>query len=150
MIRVTVSCVRAQRDPAEIDAGPHGEWQCQGIGVWQRFRRKWAIWRVGQPPLFKCIFTWRVASIAYGSCVIVQPSLFVIALTRWSSRYPIHNQSIAEIWPNLYRIVAIPLYARPYSYGTRRDPAVSGVTRARTCELFKSPISMIMVVTIDC
>jgi hypothetical protein len=32
----------------------------------------------------------------------------VIALTRGSSRYPIHNQSTSAIRPILYRIVAMP------------------------------------------
>jgi hypothetical protein len=43
-------------------------------GVWQRFRRKWAICRVGEPLFFRCIFTRHVSSITYRFCAIVQPS----------------------------------------------------------------------------
>jgi hypothetical protein len=44
------------------------------IGVRQRFRGKWAIWRAGQPPLFKCIFTRLVVSMTYRPRFVVHRS----------------------------------------------------------------------------
>jgi hypothetical protein len=43
-------------------------------GMWQRFRRKWAIWRVGQPSCSKCIVTRRLVSITYDLGPIVKAS----------------------------------------------------------------------------
>src|SRR6266851_4586195 len=63
-------------------------------GVWQRFRRKWAIWGVGQPSRSYCIFTHRVVSIIYDLCIIVKVSLFATAPAKELSLDPIQNQAI--------------------------------------------------------